>query len=158
MFYRKLLVTLAIFCVLGSGSIFAVEDFGVTSPANNISASDAAEQAIKGFTVPKGFLCELVAAEPLLANPVAFSIDEQGRFFVAETFRFGAGVPDIRERMHWLDTELASTSVAERIAYTHRFEPTNSVWWTNREDRIRLIRARVASKLERKDYEDGNFP
>ena len=139
MFYRKLLVTLAIFCVLGSGSIFAVEDFGVTSPANNISASDAAEQAIKGFTVPKGFLCELVAAEPLLANPVAFSIDEQGRFFVAETFRFGAGVPDIRERMHWLDTELASTSVAERIAYTHRFEPTNSVWWTNREDRIRLL-------------------
>lgn len=29
---------------------------------------------------------------------------------------------------------------------------------TDREDRVRLISARVASKLERKDYEDGNFP
>ena len=30
---------------------------------------------------------DLFAAEPLLANPVAFHIDEQGRFFVVETFR-----------------------------------------------------------------------
>lgn len=95
--------------------------------------------AIKGFVLPPGFKCELVAGEPLLANPVAFSIDEQGRFFVAETFRFAAGVPDIRKRMDWLDTELASRSVAERIAYTRRFEPDNAAWWTNHEDRVVLL-------------------
>ena len=37
--------------------------------------------------MPAGLKVELFAAEPLLANPVAFCIDEQGRFYVAETFR-----------------------------------------------------------------------
>src|SRR5467141_3623068 len=50
-------------------------------------ASDEGERAIKRFRVPKGFKVELFAAEPLLANPVCFSIDEKGRFYVAETFR-----------------------------------------------------------------------
>lgn len=132
------LVAAILWSVAGSKSP-AVEDYGVAPTANKQPATDEAEQAIKGFAVPKGFKCELVAAEPLLANPVAFSIDERGRFFVAETFRFGAGVPDIRGRMHWLDTELASRSVAERIAYTKRIEPDNTAWWTNRDDQVVLL-------------------
>ena len=98
-----------------------------------------AELAIRGFEIPQGFKCELVAGDTLLANPVAFTIDERGRFFIAETFRFNAGVPDIRGRMHWLDTELAVKSVAERVAYTKRFEPTNLSWWTNKADRISIL-------------------
>src|SRR5215210_1905332 len=35
-------------------------------------ASDEAQNAIKRFRVPKGFKVDLFAAEPLLANPVAF--------------------------------------------------------------------------------------
>lgn len=101
--------------------------------------SSEAELAIKGFELPKGFKCELVAGDALLANPVAFTMDEQGRFFIAETFRFNAGVQDIRNRMHWLDAELATRSVAERVAYTTRFESTNLVWWTNKEDRVSVI-------------------
>src|SRR5262245_33611486 len=54
--------------------------------------SKEGELAIKRFRVPKGFKVELFAAEPLLANPVAFCIDEQGRFYVAETFRLLSGV------------------------------------------------------------------
>src|SRR3954471_9622100 len=80
-------------------------------------ASDEGERAIKRFRVPKGFKVELFAAEPLLANPVAFAIDEKGRFFVAETFRLHSGVTDIRGHMTWLDDELASTSVEQRIEY-----------------------------------------
>ncbi len=135
----KVVISLA--SILGVASVrsWAVEDLGAGAAASHEAANGEAEQAIKGFSLPKEFQCELVAAEPLLANPVAFSIDEQGRFYVAETFRCGAGVPDIRGRMHWLDTELASRSVAERIAYTKRFEPDNLAWWTNREDRIVLL-------------------
>jgi hypothetical protein len=29
---------------------------------------------------------------------------------------------------------------------------------TDREDKVRIISARIASRRERKDYEDGNFP
>lgn len=115
----------------------AVEDFKSTAPTGG--GAEEAERAIKGFELPKGFKCELVAAEPLLANPVSFCIDERGRFYIAETFRIHAGVPDIRGRMHWLDTELASKSVAERIAYTARLEPNNHAWWTNQADRISLL-------------------
>src|SRR3954468_19998573 len=65
-------------------------------------ASDEGERAMKRFRIPKGFKVELFAAEPMLANPVAFSIDEKGHFFVAETFRLHAGVTDIRGHMNWL--------------------------------------------------------
>ncbi|WP_339911470.1 DUF7133 domain-containing protein, partial [Symmachiella dynata] len=66
-------------------------------------ASNAGAAAIEGMEIPAGFHVELFAAEPLLANPVAFCIDEQGRFFVAETFRHHAGVTDTRGHMYWLD-------------------------------------------------------
>ena len=52
--------------------------------------------ALAGISVPKGFSIDLWAAEPLLANPVAFTIDHKGRCFVAETFRLHQGVTDIR--------------------------------------------------------------
>src|SRR5689334_17917072 len=71
-------------------------------------ASKEAEQSLRRMRIPKGFESSLFAAEPMLANPVAFSIDEKGRFFVAETFRLHRGVTDNRSHMDWLDDELAS--------------------------------------------------
>src|SRR4051812_39825872 len=86
------------------------------------SASSDAETAVKRIRVPKGFKVELFAAEPLLANPVAFHIDEQGRFFVAETFRLNAGVTDIRGHMNWLNDDLACKSVEDRVAMMRKYE------------------------------------
>jgi hypothetical protein len=63
-------------------------------------ASDKAERAIRSFRVPGGLNVQLFAAEPLLANPVAFCIDEKGVVYVAETFRLNAGVTDTREHMN----------------------------------------------------------
>ena len=74
-------------------------------------ASDEGELAIKKFQVPPGLKVDLWAAEPMLANPVAFNFDEKGRAYVCETFRLHAGVDDIREIMDWLDEELASRTV-----------------------------------------------
>jgi quinoprotein glucose dehydrogenase len=85
------------------------------------AASDEGESAIKRFRVPR-FKVELFAAEPMLANPVAFCIDEHGRFYVAETFRLHAGVTDIRGHMTSLDEELAVKTVEERVAYMTKHE------------------------------------
>ncbi len=101
--------------------------------------SDEAERAIKRFRLPKGLKVELVAAEPLLANPVAFCIDEQGRFYVVETFRLHAGVTDIRSHMDWLDEELAVQTVEERVAYLTRHEGRHIADYTKYSDRLRLI-------------------
>lgn len=102
-------------------------------------ASDEGELALKRFRVPKGLKVELAAAEPLLANPVAFSIDEQGRFYVAEAFRLHAGVTDIRGHMNWLDDELAVKTVEERVAYMTRFEGKRIADYTKQSDRLRLV-------------------
>lgn len=41
-------------------------------------------EALKSFRLRPGFRIELVAAEPLLTNPVAIDFDENGRMFVVE--------------------------------------------------------------------------
>src|SRR5262245_43575821 len=41
-------------------------------------------QAIDTFKLRKGFRLELVAAEPLVTEPIAFAFDEDGRLFVIE--------------------------------------------------------------------------
>lgn len=103
-------------------------------------ASDEAELAMKRFRLPKGFKVELFAAEPLLANPVAFCIDESGQFYVAETFRLFAGVTDIRHHMNWLNDDLASRSVEDRVAMLKRYEGSRISQYTTDSDRVRLIR------------------
>jgi len=72
---------------------------------------DRALQLIRG---PKDIAVSLFAAEPRLANPVAFTIDAKGRFYVVETFRLKDGVTDDRTHMEWLDDDLASRTVADR--------------------------------------------
>lgn len=44
----------------------------------------APEESAKRFQLPKGFQIELVAAEPLVADPVAMAFDARGRIFVCE--------------------------------------------------------------------------
>src|SRR4051794_15276787 len=74
------------------------------------------EQARSRIRVPQGFQVTAWAAEPQLANPVAFAVDGKGRVYVAETFRLHAGVGDIRGHMSWLDDDLSCRSVADRAA------------------------------------------
>lgn len=79
-------------------------------------ASDEAKKALARLQLPAGLSAEVYAAEPLLANPVAFCFDEQGRIYVAETFRLHKGVTDNRSHGKWLDDELAARTVADRLA------------------------------------------
>jgi quinoprotein glucose dehydrogenase len=104
-----------------------------------LPASDEGELAIRRFQYPKGFQVELFAAEPMLANPVAFAIDEKGRFYVAETFRHSDGVLDIRGRMHWLDEELASTSTEDWRRIVLKYLSPEVPRLTRESERVRLI-------------------
>ena len=81
------------------------------------AASDEPRTAAAAIGLPAGFTARLFAAEPLVANPVAFSIDERGRVFVCEAFRAGGrGVFDNNGRdAAWIDADLATQSVAERF-------------------------------------------
>lgn len=104
-------------------------------------ASDEAERNMRSFKAAPGIAVELAAAEPLLANPVAFSMDNLGRFYVAETFRHGddAGVLDIRGFMSLLDEELASRTVEDRVAFMHRHYRNKLAQFSKESERIKLV-------------------
>jgi quinoprotein glucose dehydrogenase len=100
-------------------------------------ASKDGELAIKGFQVAPGLKVDLWAAEPMLANPVAFNFDERGRAYVCETFRLGAGVDDIRGIMDWLDEELAARTVDDRLAEMKRHLGDRFQKYSEHSERIR---------------------
>lgn len=102
-------------------------------------ASDEAERAIRRFRLPEGYRASVFAAEPLLANPVAFCIDEKGRFFVAETFRLHAGVTDNRRHMDWLDDDLACRTVEDRVRMYEKHLGAKATEYGIEQDRVRRI-------------------
>ena len=139
-------LVLLLLLVLGAGGLSktALAVPGETTPppaeAPQIAAaSDEGEQALKGFKIPAGLKGELWAAEPMLANPVAFWIDERGRIYVCETFRQGRGVEDNRGHEHWLDDDLAAQTVEDRLAYIKKHLGEKANDYTKHDDRIRLL-------------------
>ena len=102
-------------------------------------ASEDYLQAQKRIRVPAGTRVDLFAAEPLLANPVAFAIDEKNRFYVSETFRLHKGVSDIRGLSAWLDDDLACRTVADRIAMMKKHLGAKASTWAVEHERIRLL-------------------
>jgi quinoprotein glucose dehydrogenase len=130
----SLMTTLALAaCAPGQGS--ADKPYSPTiSPASN-----EALLGLKSIRLPKGLEISLFAAEPMLANPVCFCFDERNRIYVAETFRIHAGVEDTREHMHWLDDDLASRTVADRVAMYRKHLGNKIKSYGIEHDRIRLL-------------------
>ncbi|MCX7664300.1 MAG: HEAT repeat domain-containing protein [Gemmataceae bacterium] len=103
-------------------------------------ASDQAEKAIPKFKRASNLNISVWAAEPMLAQPVAFCFDEKGRCYVAETFRHSRGTTDNRSHMNWLDDEIALRTVEERVALYKKDAGKNfsRIYETQRE-RIRFL-------------------
>src|SRR6267378_377451 len=127
--------------VILSPSLFAQHRVSPIATTNEFiaPASNQGELAIKRFQIAPGLKVDLWAAEPMLANPVAFNFDEKGRAYVCETFRLGAGVDDIRQIMDWLDEELASRTVDDRLAEMKRHLGDRFNSYTNHSERIQFI-------------------
>ncbi len=100
-------------------------------------ASDEPLKVLKKFAVPAGCRVEVWAAEPMLGNPVAFSIDAQGRIFTAETYRLRTSVLDIRHYMFMLEDDMASRTTGDRIAYTKKNFPND---WPELEKETEIVR------------------
>lgn len=77
-------------------------------------ASDEAKNAIQRIKPATGLEVKLWAAEPMLANPVAFNIDERGRVFVTETYRYRSSTLDIRNYLWMREEDLASRTIEDR--------------------------------------------
>ncbi|HLY09153.1 MAG TPA: PQQ-dependent sugar dehydrogenase, partial [Planctomycetota bacterium] len=86
---------------------------GAVSPQD---LSEEALQSVRKLRVPSGLKVELFAAEPQFVNPVSMSIDDHGRVYVAETHRRHTSVLEVWDRRDWIDGDLASRTVEDRVA------------------------------------------
>ncbi len=62
-------------------------------PQKDYATGQSPEQALKNLQLPTGFQADLIAAEPDLVQPIAFTFDERGRIWVIE----GNSYPKPRE-------------------------------------------------------------
>ena len=102
--------------------------------------SGEATTAIGSFKKPAGFTCELFAAEPMVGNPVAFTIDHLGRVVVCESYRQETGVTDNRGHDEkWLSADLAAETVADRIRYHREQLGDKAVEYETKDDILRIL-------------------
>ncbi|MEZ5965011.1 MAG: HEAT repeat domain-containing protein [Planctomycetota bacterium] len=105
-----------------------------------LGPSKEGELALRKFVHPDDLEVSLWAAEPKLANPVAFWIDGHGRVYVVETFRLHKGVTDNRKYGRaWVDQELACRTVEDRIALYRREFADKLPSLTSEHERVRLL-------------------
>jgi quinoprotein glucose dehydrogenase len=121
------------------GAYLTSSDGQADAPAVTAGLSKDGLLAIKRFQVPKGLRVDLVASEPLLANPVAFCFDEKGRIYVAETYRLHRGVTDDRNNGRWLTEDLSCRTVADRVAMYRKYDGKRFHIYTDHADRVRRL-------------------
>jgi len=75
----------------------SITSFGADQPSLRVQ-SLSPEDSLKSMVVRPGFQVELVAAEPLVQDPVAVDFDEQGRMYVVQLPPYNAyAVPEFKE-------------------------------------------------------------
>ncbi len=125
--------------------LFTSGTFGLAQPAKVPDGSVEAAKTIAKLKLPAGFKAELWAAEPMLGNPVAFCVDEHGRIYVAESYRFNRGTEEYRHRPFFLEGDLKNTTTADRLAMFKQFESKftgGMSYFSKYSDKIRLLEDR----------------
>jgi putative membrane-bound dehydrogenase-like protein len=90
----KIVLLWTLLVVASSSCCVAIHAAPPTAPETHPALSPSA--ALATFSLPEGFVIQLVAVEPDLVNPMTMALDEQGRIYVslAHTYRYGAkGAP-----------------------------------------------------------------
>ena len=78
--------------------------------------SPTPQESFDLLTVQEGYSKQLIACEPQVMDPVSFCFDEHGNILVAESFRQENAVPDNRSSSFWLEDDLQSQTVQDRLA------------------------------------------
>jgi quinoprotein glucose dehydrogenase len=131
------------------GALFTTLCFAAQNSAQAVEpAADgapAAKAAMAAFRFPAGMQVELFAADPQVGNPVAIGIDERGRLFVAEEYRFNRGTEENRTRPFLLEDDLQLQTTDDRLAMFRKFADKfdgGMSWFSKYSDQIRVLEDR----------------
>jgi quinoprotein glucose dehydrogenase len=92
-----------------------------------------------------------------LQNPVAFSMDEKGQIWVAETHRLDNAVVDITKHTNWIRNDLSFKTVSQRERFLTNAFGTNAYILTRKGDRLRLLQPNARGRYEDSDVAWGGF-
>ncbi|MBL9176301.1 MAG: HEAT repeat domain-containing protein, partial [Verrucomicrobiales bacterium] len=99
-----------------------------------------AERDLRRMGLPPGWKASVWAAEPDVVHPVSFDVTGDGRVYVAESLRAWRGVPDIRNLLPWLDEDVASRTVDDRLALMRRiWGDAGLALYSLQSERVRLL-------------------
>lgn len=104
--------------------------------------SPTPEVSFERIIVPDGYSKQLIASEPQIMDPVSFCFDEQGNILIAESFRQENAVPDNRSSPFWLQDDLQSQTIEDRLAMYEYWadQRVNGMdFYTESEERIRKL-------------------
>ena len=138
--FHFLIVLAVVMGFAGAGS--RAEDSGNPKPLVPFVAEASQEgvESMAGIRIPQGWKIDLFAAEPDVANVVAFDIDNLGRIYACETFRQNQGVTDNRAHDdEWVRADLAAQTVQDRIDYHKRLLGDAAITYSQHDDRIRRL-------------------
>ncbi|MEJ5274717.1 MAG: PVC-type heme-binding CxxCH protein [Thermogemmata sp.] len=84
-------------CLVGLGSfsadVLAQREYGFDNRKGSGQPYLPPQETVARFQVPAEFEVKLFAAEPLVTNPIAFTVDEKGRIWVIECFEYPKRTP-----------------------------------------------------------------
>lgn len=97
-------------------------------------------QALQQLEVTDEYQISLYAAEPKVLNPIALSVDESGRVYLAETDRYRDAVFDVvTQKPEWLPEDLSFRTVEDRTAFLKREFKDHLEPLTRGTERIRVL-------------------
>jgi putative membrane-bound dehydrogenase-like protein len=86
------LLSLLVLCFMVSTSA-AQKEYGFDNTKPSGQPYLKPEESVKRMKVPDGFEVKLFAAEPMVVNPIAMTVDEKGRVWVIECFEYPSRTP-----------------------------------------------------------------
>lgn len=134
---RNAVLLIAVLSV--ANSVFAIDP---KTDVATLSGHDAANGQIAALIHSREFKVELFACEPQLANPVAICLDEQGRVYVAEEYRFNRGTEENRTRPFLLEDDLQISSTADRLRMFQKHQDQfegGMEWFQQYTDQVRQL-------------------
>ncbi len=132
--------------LLGLGNQSVLQTVG--APIDNKSLEQSPEEPKEpphdpeGVKPPHGFQWKLWAKEPLVADPVAFTVLQDGSLMVVESERQDRGVEDNRYSPWWLIEDLRARTVEDRLAIYTKWasKRVNGMdWYTKYADRVKHV-------------------
>lgn len=122
----------SVFGLLFGALLLGCSSTQVSPEVITITSAQAAERAdslkeMVPLQLADGLTIDVWASDPLVADPIALAIDDQGRAYFTRSQRMGQSEFDIRGYEHWMTPSISWQTVEDRRAFLREtFSPEHS--------------------------------